>query len=180
MIRSSGDFPWLKTDDYFEFPDAESVDEDGIVGVGGNLSPGMLLSAYRQGVFPWFSPDDPIIWWSPDPRFVLMVAEIHVSRSMNKLLKAGSFSFTVDRAFSTVIRACASAPRKGQSGTWITEDMELGYCRLHELGYAHSCEVWQADQRSIPCLHLDVREEPPYEIRGVLGVERGRLLGQHF
>ena len=144
--RHSGGFPWLGPEDHYEFPDCESADADGVIGVGGNLSPGMLLSAYRRGIFPWFNPDDPIIWWCPDPRFVLFFDEIHVSRSMARLLRQGSFRFTLDEAFEGVIHACAVTPRRGQVGTWITEDMELGYRRLRELGFAHSCEVWNGDQ----------------------------------
>ena len=102
----------------------------------------MLLSAYRQGIFPWFSADDPILWWSPDPRFVISFDEVHVSRSMERVLRRGTFEITLDADFAGVISGCASTPRPGQDGTWITEDMELGYRRLHELGYAHSCETW--------------------------------------
>ena len=155
----AGDFPWLEPDEHYEFPDRESADAQGIVAVGGNLSPGMLLSAYRQGVFPWFNPEDPIIWWSPDPRFVLYVEEIHVSRSMDRLLCLGRFQFTLDKAFPSVVHACAVTPRPGQTGTWITEDMESGYCRLNELGFAHSCEVWHED-------HL---------VGGLYGVAIGRM-----
>ncbi len=147
MIRPrTGGFPWLGPADHYQFPDCESADADGMIGVGGNLSPGMLLSAYRQGVFPWFNPEDPVIWWCPDPRFVLYFDEIHVSRSMARLLRRGRFRFTLDEAFGSVIHDCAVAPRRGQTGTWITEEMELGYRRLHELGFAHSCEVWNGDQ----------------------------------
>jgi len=102
----------------------------------------MLLSAYRQGVFPWFSPDDPILWWCPDPRFVIFFDELHVSRSMQRVLRRRTFEITYDADFPGVVSACARTPRRGQDGTWITEDMELGYRRLHELGYAHSCEAW--------------------------------------
>ena len=145
MSRTQSGFPWLEPEDHYEFPDRESADADGIVGIGGNLSPGMLLSAYRQGVFPWFNHDDPIIWWCPDPRFVIYVDEVHVSRSMSRLLRSGKFRCSLDTDFGAVIHACAATPRSGQRGTWITEDMELGYRRLHELGFAHSCEVWDRD-----------------------------------
>lgn len=144
-LHSDG-FPWLSVDDHYEFPDCSLASPEGIVGVGGNLSPGMLLSAYRQGVFPWFDENDPVIWWCPDPRFVLLPGEVHVSSSMGKVLRAGRFRYTIDHEFGTVIHLCAASPRKGQRGTWITGDMELAYRRLHELGYAHSCEVWEGDE----------------------------------
>jgi len=133
-------FPWLESDDYFTFPDPCTADPSGIVAAGGNLSPGMLVSAYRQGIFPWFSDDDPIIWWSPDPRFVLFSDEIHVSKSMHREMNAGRIELTADEAFPEVIRSCARVSRPGQDGTWITEDMEIAYRRMHELGYAHSIE----------------------------------------
>jgi leucyl/phenylalanyl-tRNA--protein transferase len=102
----------------------------------------MLLSAYRQGVFPWFNPEDPILWWCPDPRFVIFFEELHVSRSMRRVMRRGELTLSLDTDFAGVIHACATTPRPGQRGTWITEDMELAYRRLHELGYAHSCEAW--------------------------------------
>lgn len=114
--------------------------------MGGNLSPGMLLSAYRQGVFPWFNPEDPILWWSPDPRFVIFFEEVHVSRSMSRTLRRGEFRLTMDEDFAGVIRGCASTPRPGQRGTWITGDMEQAYVRIHELGFAHSCEAWRGGE----------------------------------
>ena len=155
----TGGFPWLGPEDEYQFPDCESADADGVIGVGGNLSPGMLLSAYRHGIFPWFNPEDPIIWWCPDPRFVLYLDEVHVSRSMARLLRQDRFRFTLDEAFGSVIHACAVTPRRGQAGTWITEDMELGYRRLHELGHAHSCEVWSGDRL----------------VGGIYGVSIGRM-----
>jgi leucyl/phenylalanyl-tRNA--protein transferase len=102
----------------------------------------MLLSAYSQGVFPWFSENDPILWWCPDPRFVVFLDEVHRSRSMKRLLRRRTFRITIDADFHTVIRRCAEVPRPGQSGTWITDDMLDAYQRLHNMGYAHSCEVW--------------------------------------
>ena len=101
----------------------------------------MLLSAYRQGVFPWFNEGDPILWWCPDPRFVIFFDELHVSRSMARTLRRNEFDLTLDTDFPGVIHACAATPRRGQNGTWITEDMEVAYRRLHELGHAHSCEA---------------------------------------
>lgn len=102
----------------------------------------MLLSAYRQGVFPWFNQDDPILWWTPDPRFVLFPSEVHVSSSLRRFMKQEQYTITADTDFAAVIEACARTPRPGQRGTWITDDMMGGYGRLHELGFAHSIEVW--------------------------------------
>jgi len=135
------DFPYLDEHTSFDFPPVEEATEEGIVAVGGNLSPGMLLSAYRQGLFPWYSEGDPILWWSPDPRFVLFPAELHLSRSLRKLLHKGVFGVTFDTHFKEVIEACSAIPRPGQRGTWITKEVVAGYCELHRLGYAHSVEV---------------------------------------
>jgi leucyl/phenylalanyl-tRNA--protein transferase len=135
-------FPYLTENDSFLFPDPRTARGDGIVAMGGNLSPGMLLSAYRQGIFPWFSEEYPILWWSPDPRFVVFPGELHISGSMKKILRRGCFSFSLDRCFRDVMTACSQTPRPGQRGTWITADMIEAYCRLHELGRAHSVEVW--------------------------------------
>lgn len=133
--------PLLDTDSYFTFPSAESA-ENGIVGVGGNLSPGMLVSAYMQGVFPWFSSGDPILWWSPDPRFVLSPDRLHISRTLERTLRRKTFALTIDNAFSDVIEACGAIPRPGQDGTWITKGMKSAYEELNELGFAHSIEAW--------------------------------------
>ncbi len=105
----------------------------------------MLLSAYRQGVFPWFNPRDPILWWNPDPRFVLVPDEVHVSSSMRRVLNRGELLVRADTDFAAVITSCARTPRPGQDGTWITEEMAEGYLRLHELGFAHSVETWLDD-----------------------------------
>ncbi|MBN2050974.1 MAG: leucyl/phenylalanyl-tRNA--protein transferase [Spirochaetales bacterium] len=140
---SDPDFPYLEAHQELSFPSAEDATAEGIVAAGGNLSPGMILSAYRQGIFPWFSEDDPILWWSPDPRCVLFTGKLHVSRSMSRVLRHRVFRFTLDQYFSGVIRSCASVPRPGQRGTWITGDMIEAYTKLYELGYAHSIEVWQ-------------------------------------
>ncbi len=140
--RRKDSFPWLPEEVDFPFPPAEGADPAGIVCTGGNLSPGMLLSAYRSGIFPWFSEGDPILWWSPDPRFVLFTEKLHVSGTMRKLLRGGKFSTSLDRAFPQVIRACSASPRPGQNGTWITSGMIDAYEELHRLGYAHSAETW--------------------------------------
>lgn len=143
---ASPDIPYLSENEIFHFPPTESSSEEGVVGVGGNLSPGMLISAYRQGIFPWYSEGQPIIWWSPDPRFVLFPNELHISRSMKRYIRKDPFTFSVDRCFERVIHECGRAERPGQDGTWITGEMVDGYIRLHELGYAHSFEVWQGEQ----------------------------------
>lgn len=135
-------FPYLAADEFFQFPPPTVTTPEGIVAMGGNLSPGMLISAYRQGIFPWFSDGEPILWWSPDPRGVLFPEKVHTSRSMRRVFSRGTFRFSLDRAFRQVITACAATPRKDQDGTWITADMIEAYIRLHDLGIAHSIEVW--------------------------------------
>ncbi len=142
---SSEDFPWLEYDDFFRFPPPDTWDEE-LVGVGGNLSPGMLISAYAQGIFPWFNEGEEILWWSLDPRFVLYHDNLKVSKSMRKILKKGTFLLTVDRDFEAVMRGCSVVPREGQDGTWISEDMIAAYTGLHKLGFAHSVEVWEEDE----------------------------------
>ncbi len=144
--RADPGFPSLGVDDYFPFPEPEPGEFDSVVAMGGNLSPGMLLSAYRQGVFPWFSEDDPILWQSPDPRFILFPDKLHCSQSMRRLLRKRPFEIKLDTAFEDVIRACAGQERSGQRGTWITDDMVEAYIALHELGYAHSVEAWRGSE----------------------------------
>ncbi|APE31761.1 leucyl/phenylalanyl-tRNA--protein transferase [Halomonas aestuarii] len=138
--------PWLP-DHPVCFPPVESAlrDPDGLLAAGGALTPDWLLAAYRHGIFPWFSGNQPILWWTPDPRMVLVPGEIRVRRSLAKRLRNAGFTITADRAFEAVMAACA-APRDGQPGTWITREMRAAYTRLHRLGAAHSVEVWQADQ----------------------------------
>jgi len=141
----SKSFPYLGENQRVVFPPPAEADPEGLVAVGGNLSPGVLLSAYTQGIFPWYSRGEPILWWSPDPRFVLFPGELHVPKSLRRTLNKGRFSFTLDRAFPEVIEACSEVPRQGQYGTWITDDMIEGYITLHNLGFAHSVEVWDGD-----------------------------------
>lgn len=129
------------SDDYI-FPPVEMANRNGILAVGGDLSPKRLLHAYLQGIFPWYSEGEPIIWWSPDPRFVLFPPEIRISRSMRQVIKKNIYTITYDTAFARVIRECGRA-RKGQDGTWITREMREAYTELHELGIAHSVEAWQ-------------------------------------
>lgn len=119
--------------------DPESAGPDGLVGVGGDLHPATLIRAYSEGVFPWFSPGDPVLWWSPDPRAVIEFDELHVSRSLARTIRSGKFRVTVNRAFGEVIRGCAVRP---DEGTWITDEMIAAYEGLHRLGHAHSVETW--------------------------------------
>jgi leucyl/phenylalanyl-tRNA--protein transferase len=134
--------PWLS--DSFPFPAVETAlrEPNGLLAAGGDLMPARLLDAYRHGIFPWFSPGDPILWWSPDPRMVLVPAEFKLSRSLARVIRNSGFEVRMDTSFETAMRACA-APRAGQSGTWIQEDMIAAYCALHRLGYAHSVETWR-------------------------------------
>ena len=135
-------FPYLDETMYYPFPDPEKWD-DAIISIGGNLSPGMLLSAYEQGIFPWYNPGDPVIWQSPDPRFVLFPDKLHISSSMKKIFKQGIFEITYDKDFAGVIKGCAQKERPDQGGTWITDDIIEAYVKLHKLGWAHSAETWQ-------------------------------------
>lgn len=126
----------------FPFPDPATAPGDGPLAFGGDLTPGRLLSAYSQGIFPWYDDSVPILWWSPDPRFVLLPEELRVPRSMRRAARRGRFALTLDHAFDAVVAACAKAPRPGQEGTWITREMAEAYGGLHRLGCAHSVEAW--------------------------------------
>jgi leucyl/phenylalanyl-tRNA--protein transferase len=134
---------WLN-DDKHQFPPADHASEEGVLAVGGDLSTERLLTAYALGIFPWFNEGDPITWWSPDPRMVLFPSELKVSKSMRPYFSQGKYTLSVDKDFEGVMRNCQQ-PRGMHGGTWITEDMVEAYVRLHELGYAHSVEVWQGD-----------------------------------
>jgi len=127
------------------FPPVDGA-EDGIVAVGGDLSPERLLLAYRLGIFPWFNEDDPIIWHSPEDRFILLLDDLHISKSMRRVLNANKFKLTFDTDFAFVIQKCAQVKRKDEDGTWITKEMIDAYLELHYLGFAHSVEVWQEDK----------------------------------
>ena len=124
------------------FPPPDYADPSGLIAVGGDLSSERLLEAYRVGIFPWYSDDQPILWWSPDPRFMLELDEFKISRSLQKTLRRKIFQVTFDRVFEEVIAACSVVPREGQRGTWITQEMRDAYLELHGLGYAHSVESW--------------------------------------
>ncbi|MGH8055312.1 MAG: leucyl/phenylalanyl-tRNA--protein transferase [Stenotrophomonas sp.] len=129
------------------FPPAELAlrEPDGLLAVGGDLSPVRLLNAYAGGVFPWFSEGQPLLWWSPDPRMVFRTDGVHLSSRFRRELRASPWRIRADTAFSDVMRACAQAPRPGQDGTWITDDMHRAYVALHQLGYAHSVEVFDGE-----------------------------------
>ena len=140
--------PWFEpNDDATPFPALNTALEEpnGLLAAGGSLSPQRLLNAYSHGVFPWFEDDQPILWWSPDPRLVLKPKQFHLSRSLKKFINKGTYTCTTDKAFSEVILAC-SAPRDGQQGTWITHSMIDAYQTLFDLGHAHSIEVWSNDK----------------------------------
>ncbi|MEO8774630.1 MAG: leucyl/phenylalanyl-tRNA--protein transferase [Gelidibacter sp.] len=130
-----------------EFPNISYASKEGLLAVGGDLSVDRLLLAYRSGIFPWFNSDeDLILWWSPDPRFILFPDQLKVSKSMAQVLRNKSFTVTVNKDFKAVIRECSKTKRWGQAGTWITEEMINAYTKLHQLGYAKSVEVWQNEQ----------------------------------
>ncbi|HIP52520.1 MAG TPA: leucyl/phenylalanyl-tRNA--protein transferase, partial [Chromatiales bacterium] len=128
------------------FPDVElaEAEPNGLLAIGGDLSPARLIQAYRQGIFPWYSEGQPILWWSPNPRTVLIPEELKVSRSLRKTLRRGHFTVTMDHAFGQVVRECA-APRSGESGTWLVPEMQLAYIELHREHIAHSVEVWRGE-----------------------------------
>ena len=131
----------LLTDELW-FPPVIEALEDGLLAIGGDLSTERLLLAYRSGIFPWYNEDEPPMWWSPDPRFVLFPDELKISKSMRQVLKSDKFEFRVNIAFSEGIDNCRKAYREGQGGTWISDDIVVAYSRLHELGYVHSAEAW--------------------------------------
>jgi len=127
------------------FPDPRQAEPDGLLAVGGDLAPERLLAAYAAGIFPWYGPGSPILWWSPDPRLVLDPARLHVPRTLARLRRKAPYRFTADAAFDRVIGACAGIRRPGQDGTWITPPMVRAYRQLHELGFAHSFEAWEGE-----------------------------------
>lgn len=137
---------WLQPDD-IDFPSVELAlrEPDGLLAVGGDLSVKRLLSAYANGIFPWYSENQPILWWSPDPRLVLYPANLNISKSLSKLLRRNKFTIRFDTVFNNVVHACAG-PRRDTEGTWIGNEIQQAYIKLHEAGYAHSIEVWQNDK----------------------------------
>jgi leucyl/phenylalanyl-tRNA---protein transferase len=134
---------WLRPDAPFPPLSAALAEPNGLLAAGGDLSPERLIAAYRRGIFPWYSAGQPILWWSPDPRMVLFVADFQVSRSLAKRVKRRQFEVRIDTAFRDVVDSCAATRREGQRGTWITPEMIDAYCELHARGVAHSVETWR-------------------------------------
>jgi len=135
----------FRLDERLVFPDPSLAEEDGLLAIEGDLSVERLLLAYQNGIFPWYSDDTPILWYSPHERFVLFPGELKISKSMKQVLRSEKFSITYDQCFKEVIEACSIAKRQGQDGTWITGDMKEAYTRLYNQDYAHSVEVWEND-----------------------------------
>lgn len=133
--------PWLGVADPFPPVEQALIEPNGLLAAGGDLSPTRLLDAYARGIFPWFNDEEPVLWWSPDPRMVLFPGELHMSRSLRRTIRSRMFVVTLDRAFRAVMHGCAG-PRVNQDGTWINADMMRAYARLAELGHAHSVEAW--------------------------------------
>lgn len=132
---------WLDEDELW-FPHYDEVSKEGVIALGGDLNIERLKLAYEKGIFPWFNEDEPIVWWFPDPRFVLFPKELKVSKSMRKVLRENQFSFTENECFEEVISNCKMAERPGQNGTWISDEMVKAYVELHKIGLAKSVEVW--------------------------------------
>ena len=135
--------PVFRLSNSLSFPPPHLAIQEGLLAIGGDLSVERLVQAYKQGIFPWYAEDDPILWWSPDPRLVLYPGDLHVSRSLSRLIRRKPFTVTVDRAFRLVIQACAGSRGPDHPGTWIVPEMITAYERLHTAGLAHSVEVWQ-------------------------------------
>lgn len=128
------------------FPDPNDAEHDGLIAFGGDLTPKRLIAAYSQGIFPWYSPGDPILWWSPDPRLVLIPHKLHISKSLKKMIKKKHFQVTMDQAFSSVISECADIRIQNDEETWLSNEMKHAYTKLFHLGFAHSVEAWIGDQ----------------------------------
>ncbi|ANH80666.1 leucyl/phenylalanyl-tRNA--protein transferase [Niabella ginsenosidivorans] len=127
------------------FPPVHLAEPDGLLAIGGDLTPQRILHAYSKGIFPWYE-TPPVLWWSPDPRFVLFPDEFRISKTVRSLLNKSAFHFTINQAFEKVIRCCQQVKRAGQEGTWITDEIVRSYTELHQMGYAHSAEVWQNNE----------------------------------
>ena len=168
--------PWLQAHDPFPPLHRASREFNGLLAAGGDLAPERLLAAYRRGIFPWFNPGEPILWWSPDPRMVLFPNEFKLSRSLKKSLARADYTVRVDTAFARVMRECA-APRDGAAGTWISERMIAAYTALHEAGYAHSIETWRKGDRDPGDAGETENLTPSGEslVGGLYGVAIGRV-----
>lgn len=145
MKKDRENHPLFFLTESLEFPSVEHANAEGLLAVGGDLSPERLILAYQSGIFPWFNEDSLIMWWSPDPRMVLFPKDVKISKSMRRVMKSGRFRLTKNSCFETVIDQCASLKRGGQQGTWITKDMKVAYVELHRKGFAQSYEVWEGD-----------------------------------
>ncbi|GAA3982214.1 leucyl/phenylalanyl-tRNA--protein transferase [Mucilaginibacter dorajii] len=135
----------FRLDERLIFPEPDLAEPDGLLAVGGDLSTQRLVLAYQHGIFPWYSDESPILWYSPHERFVLYPQELKISKSMRQIMRLGKFNITSNTCFADVIKACSTAPREGQDGTWITDDMMNAYIALYTAGYAHSVEVWEGE-----------------------------------
>jgi leucyl/phenylalanyl-tRNA--protein transferase len=135
------------------FPNPRHAPLEGLLAFGGDLSPDRLLTAYRKGIFPWYSKDDPILWWSPDPRLLLYPDEFKVSKSFRRVLRNDNFRVSFDSSFKEVIRLCGSVPREGQNGSWLIDEMQEAYIELHRMGFAHSVEVYDSDNKLVGGLY---------------------------
>ncbi len=135
--------PIYRLQDHSDFPPVENAGHGGLLAFGGDLSVDRLLLAYSRGIFPWYSEGEPVLWWSPDPRLVLQLSEVKFSKSLRRVIKSRRFSVTVDTAFSEVICKCATIKRPREQGTWIVDEMQTAYNRLHKEGFAHSVETWK-------------------------------------
>lgn len=146
MTMNKEQLPFIFLSERLEFPSLDHTDEEGLLAIGGDLSPERLLLAYKSGIFPWFNEGSPILWWSPDPRMVLFPHQVKVSKSMQKIIDGKRFALTKNRVFDQVIDQCAIIPRPGQKGTWIGPEMKSAYQKLHALGHATSYEVWEGGE----------------------------------
>ncbi len=138
--------PVFQLTDKLIFPPAELAENNGLLAIGGDLSPERLLLAYRSGIFPWYSEGDPLLWWSPSPRLVIFPAEFKVPKRLSRLIRQEKYSVTMDLGFRQVITACADTDKRQEKGTWITDEMIEAYCQLHDMGYAHSVECRLDDE----------------------------------
>ena len=155
-----------------DFPPLSASGEDGLLAIGGELSPDRLISAYKKGIFPWYEIGQPVLWWSPDPRMVLFPSEFKLSKSLKSTLRKGHFHCTRNQAFEQVITACAEVARPGQHGTWITPQMKDAYIELNRLGYAHSVECWQNDRLVGGLYGIDLSEVKVFCGESMFSLER--------